>query len=859
MSVLNDNTQPEFFGRDAFVPFLGQVEDVDDPKRGGRVKVRCVGWHPNKKKGDDDALTTDDLPWAQVAMPTTHAQQSRVGGKHGLLPGSWVMGFFLDGEDGNHPFILNTFNFTPKAVDKDKKEKAQGQDGKLSEEDQAFADFMYGAENQNISLRTTDEAGAPGFSTKEDPGGAVTLDESEGKCSGQPDRKSAAYDRRMAELKKGDQGNVESQNYAVTIGDGLCGSVAHARDDIQKKMMEMMPSQLSRFIFNDAVWNTYTGEFMDLNGIMAQLALEISSLLKQPLNSLKSQTEELNRVTKSLALAIPDRDGVITQTADKTTTIQADLVHAIFQEGMIDQLYSMVLAMLQGMNNSGSSASDSNEQYPGTQPNTQINNTEALCLTDTILDNVNKLGADALALATEVAESGDEEDEEDNNNIASQSSSLSVTMIFPLIQKYAKMTGVFNSAGSRSQDKKTKQEGCNMEREYQTVMGSMASLMGFGGGGGSGSGGSSGGGSNNNSSGDYDYSNVGFGGRPGEGSNTITYIPCEDATVELVPDPEYDNPTTGDNGGVNPDVPLDGGNNATAPGASVTTPGQPGQGGTDPTDPATPTTPQPPTINGQTPEESIGTGTGATVVNKPSTQGGFGSITNIDDTPAKKISIPRGQDAIAVAMALPSADRAAAKNYIEGRPNIVVIFDPGKYYYYNNPVSSKRVFPSIYIPGYVGTPVPVIDRKTGEFVAILTKPKRWDEHPRPPVTLIADDASRGIVSDDPDYEISIGGFFIRNTGFAYEDPTITIVDKDNGSTNFADIRPVLKEGRIVGTEILNNGTGFRRIPEVRITDRQGYGAVLMPIMYVRERAEDVRIQSATQKIQCPSELFRNLL
>ena len=105
--------RPDFFGKDSFVPFIGQVEDVNDPTHSGRVKVRCVGWHPkDRKESGNDSLSTDDLPWARVGMPTTHAQQARIGGKHGLLPDCWVMGFFLDGEEAQDPFILNTFNFT---------------------------------------------------------------------------------------------------------------------------------------------------------------------------------------------------------------------------------------------------------------------------------------------------------------------------------------------------------------------------------------------------------------------------------------------------------------------------------------------------------------------------------------------------------------------------------------------------------------------------------------------------------------------------------------------------------------------------------------------------------------------------
>ena len=79
MSVETISSEPYFFGKDTFVPFIGQVENVDDPKRSNRVKVRCIGWHPI----DKNELSTEDLPWAKVCMPTTHAQQRE---SHPKLP-----------------------------------------------------------------------------------------------------------------------------------------------------------------------------------------------------------------------------------------------------------------------------------------------------------------------------------------------------------------------------------------------------------------------------------------------------------------------------------------------------------------------------------------------------------------------------------------------------------------------------------------------------------------------------------------------------------------------------------------------------------------------------------------------------
>ena len=38
-----------FMGKDGFVWFVGVVEDRNDPKKVGRVRVRCLGYH--KRQG----------------------------------------------------------------------------------------------------------------------------------------------------------------------------------------------------------------------------------------------------------------------------------------------------------------------------------------------------------------------------------------------------------------------------------------------------------------------------------------------------------------------------------------------------------------------------------------------------------------------------------------------------------------------------------------------------------------------------------------------------------------------------------------------------------------------------------------
>jgi hypothetical protein len=892
---------PDFFGKDGFVPFLGQVEDVNDPKRAGRVKVRCVGWHPKEKSQGEDSLKTEDLPWARVGMPATHPQQSRIGGKHGLLPGSWVMGFFLDGQEANKPFVLTTFNFTPKSSDEDMRSATKGQDGKLTEEDKAYDKIEVSPKTQpNIATRTPGEEGSKGYKNQSDPSGDVPADESIDECSGGPSRESVAATRRMKqEMKKGDKGNVESQIYEVGIADGLCGTIAHAREDIQKKVKEQVPSQQSRFIYNDAVWNTYTGSFLDMNGIFAQLAMEVSNTMKQPLQSIKSQTEEAQRLLKGTTLlAAFDRDGLIRQATDLTTSKVSDMIHGMFGSSMIDALFGLTNQMLKNINNSDEqSSNDQNQQEVSASPTTQMRNNEAICITDTFLDNLLTLTDASLTFLTESStEAVDEQESSGDSSAANSNSSglinsllggMQPVMLFPLTQKYSVFASIFNKSGPLSQDILTKSQGCGMSRQYKTTMGTMLSSMGFSGGGSGSSSGSSGGGSRKspNGSGYVDLTTVGFGGYPGAGSGSTNTVLCEDATIETVPDPVYDNngvtsgtsdhntntsattgtSTTGTNvdpatgietnttsGGVGqsngPEDIFQGGNPNSPNFGGI---GQGPQLGSSPVPDDQSNNESVDNLTGQVTTVSEVQPTGTTTLNE------YGSITST--TGFSRVSIPRGLGAVVIALGLPSANKEAALNFVQGKPNQLIVLDPGRFYFYNNPQFSDRIFPSIYIPGYDDAPTPVVDRRTGEFVAILSEPLVWGENPQPTVTLIPDDSPVGIVSDDPNYSIRLGGFFIANTGFAYTNPTVTIRDKDNGTNNSAKVNPIVVDGRIVEIEIVNSGAGFLRIPEVIITDESGYNAKVYPIMKVVEIVPGDDIVVPVESIQCPSKNYQNLL
>ena len=100
-----------FMGKDGFTWFVGVVEDRNDPKKLGRLRVRCLGYHAKEL----NKLPTADLPWAHVMNPITSATVSGVGNTPlGAVEGTWVVGFFIDGPEAQNPMIMGTLPGVPK-------------------------------------------------------------------------------------------------------------------------------------------------------------------------------------------------------------------------------------------------------------------------------------------------------------------------------------------------------------------------------------------------------------------------------------------------------------------------------------------------------------------------------------------------------------------------------------------------------------------------------------------------------------------------------------------------------------------------------------------------------------------------
>jgi len=104
MDNITSNNNSNFFW------WFGVVEDRNDPLRLGRCRVRIIGYHTE----DEEILPSDDLPWALPVMPANSAGTSGVGwSPTGAVEGSWVVGFFADGENGQHPMFFGTVGSIP--------------------------------------------------------------------------------------------------------------------------------------------------------------------------------------------------------------------------------------------------------------------------------------------------------------------------------------------------------------------------------------------------------------------------------------------------------------------------------------------------------------------------------------------------------------------------------------------------------------------------------------------------------------------------------------------------------------------------------------------------------------------------
>lgn len=81
--------------------WTGVVRDTADPLKIGRLRVNVYNYY--------DGVEDSDLPWAIVMNPINSAGLDEVGlSPTGIQVGSTVVGFFIDGEEGQRPLVMGS-------------------------------------------------------------------------------------------------------------------------------------------------------------------------------------------------------------------------------------------------------------------------------------------------------------------------------------------------------------------------------------------------------------------------------------------------------------------------------------------------------------------------------------------------------------------------------------------------------------------------------------------------------------------------------------------------------------------------------------------------------------------------------
>ena len=115
---MNSLQQTNFtFSYGNFTWWVGVVEDRFDPLKLGRLRVRVVGYHTDDKSD----IPSSHLFWANPVQPITSSAMNGIGtSPTGIVEGTWVLGFFRDGDDAQDPVILGSLGGVPENKDTSK-------------------------------------------------------------------------------------------------------------------------------------------------------------------------------------------------------------------------------------------------------------------------------------------------------------------------------------------------------------------------------------------------------------------------------------------------------------------------------------------------------------------------------------------------------------------------------------------------------------------------------------------------------------------------------------------------------------------------------------------------------------------
>lgn len=235
-------------GNDGFSWWIGQVEDIKDPKKGGRVRVRIVGEHLR----DCNVVPSDSLPWAHTMMPVTtpYSDNGDTGASSNLNVGNWVIGFYLD-NDKQKPIVMGSIPHTPGST------KVVGNDPNPGGDCKSLTRYI-GEANPATNFPEKDKG--PTASANNEAGyeqGAVTTgaqpaaSQRAGEAGGLPPSVAGAF-------KKNSETNPTGGQLCVVVANPSCGAEKNLKSNLTHIIGEMLAAnqesngQLGDFLVSKA-------------------------------------------------------------------------------------------------------------------------------------------------------------------------------------------------------------------------------------------------------------------------------------------------------------------------------------------------------------------------------------------------------------------------------------------------------------------------------------------------------------------------------------------------------------------------------------------------------------------------------
>lgn len=283
--------QTNFVGRDGFYWWMGQVETEKGSQEKGddRYKVRIVGQHLK----DCNAVPYGDLPLAIVMMPPTAPRREGAGDYQSVKykSGDWVVGFFLDGKDGQQPVIMGSIGQQVNATQQINKEKPSGSC-------LAFTTFVEQNINPSSGVSSTEQSKLKSGGVSGTAGAAGTNTSQQVNLNNPVNNKNENASAQLLATKCcNSEVNPSGEGFCVEVSDAKCNSPENDQSKFETILSELFANiQSSGGQIGTQIISNYTGKLYDYvgiaqsyinkatrlaNSLVARIKGEIFALIKQ--------------------------------------------------------------------------------------------------------------------------------------------------------------------------------------------------------------------------------------------------------------------------------------------------------------------------------------------------------------------------------------------------------------------------------------------------------------------------------------------------------------------------------------------------------------------------------------------------